>query len=177
MKASRRSRARDARKSASGGATKRAQERGTELAGSIAPEATGAATVDTPEPYHTGWEHLSDELRRLDLLISCRLPEQGAAAATTIPLQEFKGLVLTEEEIRRLLVDPFDTSSSEMNQEADDLPTRRLQAALDHVSSHIQARRTASLRDGVRLPLHYLTQLFNLTAFEEQCLLICLAPE
>ena len=113
----------------------------------------------------------------MDLLISCRLPEQGAAAAPAIPLQEFKGLVLTEEEIRRLLGDPLDTSSSEAPQDADDLPTRQLQAALDHVSSRIQARRTASLHDGVYLPLPYLAQLFHLTAFEEQCLLVCLAPE
>ena len=124
MKASRRSRARDARKSASD-ATDRAQERGTEPAGAIAPEATEAATVGPLEPYHTGWEHLFDELRRLDLLICCRLPEQGPGAAPAMPLQEFKGLVLTEEEIRRLLGDPLDTSSTEMSQHADDLPTRR----------------------------------------------------
>jgi AAA+ superfamily predicted ATPase len=177
MKASRRSRARDARKSASDTATERAQERGTELEGTIVPEATDATTVGTPEPYHTGWEHLSDELRRLDLLISCRLPEQGEAAASSIPLQDFKGLVLTEEEIRRLLGDPLDPSSLEAHQDAGDLPTRHLQAALLHVSSHIQARRTASLRHGVYLPLAYLAQLVQLTAFEEHCLFICLAPE
>jgi AAA+ superfamily predicted ATPase len=129
-----------------------------------------------PGLYHTAWEHLSDELRRLDLLISCRLPEQGTAAPA-IPLQEFKGLVLTEEEIRRLLGNPLGESSSEGNQDADDLPMRHFRAALDHVSSHIQARRTASLRDGVYLPLPFLARLFQLTAFEEQCLLICLAPE
>ena len=177
MKASRRSRARDARKSASDPATERAQERGTQLAGTVVSEGTDAATVGTPEPYHTAWEHLSDELRRLDLLISCRLPEQGAAAASAIPLQEFKGLVVTEEEIRRLLGDPLDTSSTEMNQHADDLPTRQRQAALGHLSSHIQARRTASLQAGVYLPLSHLAQLFHLTPFEEQSLIVCLAPE
>jgi AAA+ superfamily predicted ATPase len=144
------------------------------LIGSIAPEAT-AATVETPEPYHTAWEHLSDELRRLDLLISCRLPEQGANAATAMPLQEFKGLVLTEEEIRRLLGDPF--RPTEPNQDDNDLSTRQLQAALDHVSSHIQARRAASMENGIYLPVPYLAQLFHLTPFEEQCLLLCLAPE
>ena len=175
MKASRRSRARGARKSASDTATERAHERGTELAGTIAPESTD--TAEPPGPYHTSWEHLSDEFRHLDLLISCRLPEQGAAAASAIPLQEFKGLVLTEEEIRRLLGDPLDRSPSGAHGDADDLPTRHLQAALGHVSSHIQARRAASLQNGVYLPLSYLAQLFQLTAFEEQCLLICLAPE
>ena len=177
MKASRRSRARDARKSASDAATERAQKRGTKLAGTIVPESTEEAIAEPPEPYHTGWEHLSDELRRLDLLISCRLPEQGELTASAIPLQEFKGLVLTEEEIRRLLGDPLDLASSEAPQDADDLPTRPLQAALLHVSSHIETRRTASLHAGVYLSLPYLAQLFQLTAFEEHCLLVCLAPE
>jgi SpoVK/Ycf46/Vps4 family AAA+-type ATPase len=85
-------------------------------------------------------------------------------------------LVLTEEEIRRLLGDPLD-SSSDADQHADDLPTRHLQEALSQVSSHNQARRTASLDAGVYLPLPYLAHLFHLTPFEEQCLLICLAPE
>ena len=145
--------------------------------GAIAAEGTDAATGEPPERYQTGWEHLFDELRRLDLLISCRLPKQGADPGTAIPLQEFKGLVLTEEEIRRLLGDPLNNSPSEAHQDTDDLPTRHLQAALGHVSSHIQARRIASLHDGIYLPLPYLAQLFQLTAFEEQCLLICLAPE
>ena len=177
MKASRRSRARDARKLSSNAATESAQGRGTELVGAIAAEGTDAATGEPPERYQTGWEHLFDELRRLDLLISCRLPKQGADPGTAIPLQEFKGLVLTEEEIRRLLGDPLNNSPSEAHQDTDDLPTRHLQVALGHVSSHIQARRIASLHDGIYLPLPYLAQLFQLTAFEEQCLLICLAPE
>ena len=147
------------------------------MAGTIVPDGTGEAIVASPEPYHTGWDYLSDELRRLDLMISCRLPEQGEAVASAIPLQEFKGLVLTEEEIRRLLGDPLDPSSSEAHQDADDLPTPPLRVALLHVSSRIQARRTASLHAGVYLSLPCLAQLFQLTAFEEQCLLVCLAPE
>ena len=76
-----------------------------------------------------------------------------------------------------MLGDPLDPSSSEAHQDADDLPTRPLHAALLHVSSRIEARRTASLHAGVYLSLPYLAQLFQLTAFEEQCLLVCLAPE
>ena len=52
--------------------------------------------VATPAAYATAWEHLSDEFRRLDLLICSRLPEQPDGTPTT-PLQQFKGLVLTEE--------------------------------------------------------------------------------
>ena len=76
-----------------------------------------------------------------------------------------------------MLGDPLDTSSTEMSQHADDLPTRQRQAALGHLSSRIQARRTASLQARVYLPLSHLAQLFHLTPFEEQSLIVCLAPE
>ena len=170
--------ARDARKAISYQTNEGAQERETDT-GAIVSEGTAVedrAAVATPMAYATAWEHLSDEFRRLDLLICCRLPEQRAGAPAT-PLQQFKGLVLTEEEIRGLLGNPLGPSSYHADQDADDLPNQDLQAALSQVSSHIQARRTASLDAGIYLPLPYLAQLFHLTAFEEQCLLICLAPE
>ncbi len=172
MKASRRLRARDARKATSPEAGERKEEKEpTETADS---KDGGPATVANPEPYATAWEHLSDELRRLDLLIACRMPEQEPGTSSA-PLQQFKGLVLTEEEIRRLLGDPLDSSAA--GQDAENPSTLRLQAALIDISAHIEARRTASLEAGVYLPLPYLARLFHLTPFEEQCLLICLAPE
>jgi AAA+ superfamily predicted ATPase len=177
MKASRRSRARDARKSASDPATERAQEDGMELASTVASQGRETPTGATPQPYLTSWEHLSDELRRLDLLISYRLPEQEAATASSVPLQEFRGLVLTEEEIRRLLKEPRDRSPSGEQREVDGSPRQYLEAELRNVSSELQTRSAASLQNGIYLPLPYLAQLFRLTPFEEQCLLLCLAPE
>jgi AAA+ superfamily predicted ATPase len=157
-----------------------AQEKETDPIGAIVSEGTAVedqqTVVATPAAYATAWEHLSDEFRRLDLLICSRLPEQPDGTPAT-PLQQFKGLVLTEEEIRGLLGNPLGPSSYDADQNADDLPNQDLQAALNHVSSHIQGRLTASLDTGIYLPLPYLAQLFNLTTFEEQCLLICLAPE
>jgi AAA+ superfamily predicted ATPase len=177
MKASRRSRARDARKASSSQAREGARERKTKVTGTIVSEGPDRGTVATPEPYATAWEHLSDEFQRLDLLICCRLPEQGPGAPPATPLQQFKGLVLTEEEIRGLLSDPLGSSSSATDQNANDLPIRHLQAALSDLASHIQARRAASSEAGIYLPLPYLAQLFHLNRFEEQCLVICLAPE
>jgi hypothetical protein len=100
--------------------------------------------VSTPAAYATAWEHLSNEFHRLDLLICCRLPGQPGGTPAT-PLQQFKGLVLTEEEIRGLLGNPFGPSSYDAEQNADDLTNQDVQAALTQVSSQIQARRTASL--------------------------------
>ena len=174
MKTSRRAHARGARKAMSYQTNEGAQEREADTIGEIVTAVNDRTAVASPAAYATAWEHLADELRRLDLLICCRLPDQpdGAPAAH---LQQFKGLVLTEEEIRKLLGTPLGPSSYHADQDADDLPNQDLQAALRQVSSHIQARRTASF--DIYLPLPYLAQLFHLTAFEEQCLVICLAPE
>jgi AAA+ superfamily predicted ATPase len=146
------------------------------------PKSREGATVEdqtaaaAPVAYATALEHLSDEFRRLDLLICCRLPEQRDETPAN-PLQPFRGLVLTEEEIRALLGNLFDPSSDDADPSADDLPNQDLQAALGQMACHIQARRTASFNSGIYLSLPHLVQLFQLTAFEEQCLLICLAPE
>ena len=178
MKTLRGARGRDGRKAIPFQKSEGAKKRETEPTGTFVSE--GAAVEDqtavaTPAAYATPWEHLSDEFRRLDLLICCRLPEQRGQSPS--PLQQFKGLVLTEEEIRGLLGDSFGPASCDTNQNADDLPNRDLQAALSQISSHIQARLNATLDSGIYLPLPYLARLFHLTAFEEQCLLICLAPE
>ena len=133
----------------------------------------GTATA-TPVAYASTLDHISDELRRLDLLIGCRLPRQPHGSPVN-PLQQFKGLVLTNEEIRELLGNPLDLSSYESDQ--NESPDQNLQSALDQMDSHIRARRTASLNIGIDLRLPRLTELFDLTGFEEQCLLICLAPE
>ena len=177
MKAARRSRARNARKTTAFQAKERPHEGETPLKETILSKGTDRAAIELSQPYATTWQYLSDEFRRLDLLIWCRLPEHEPGAPPATPLQQFKGLVLTEEEIRKLLGDPLDPSLSEAPQDGDDLPTRHLHAALGDVTSRIQARRTASLHAGVYLPLPYLSLLFHLTPFEEQSLLVCLAAE
>ncbi|HEY9230589.1 MAG TPA: AAA family ATPase, partial [Blastocatellia bacterium] len=45
------------------------------------------------------------------------------------------------------------------------------------MEQRILERRAASLADAIDLPLLRLSRLFNLSRFEESCLLVCLAPE
>jgi AAA+ superfamily predicted ATPase len=174
-----RAHARDAQEVISYQTSNGVEERERDPMGTIVPEGTAVddpTAAAAPAAYATAWEHLSEELRRLHLLICCRLPEQTNGTAAT-PAQQFKGLVLTEEEIRALLGNPLDRSSYGEDQDIEDSANPDLQAALSRISSQIQARLTASLRTGTYLPFKYLAKLFHLTAFEEQCLLICLAPE
>lgn len=60
---------------------------------------------ETVASYASDWEHLMDELRRLDLLIRLRLLREQYKKPPG-PLDQFRGLVLSDEEIVRLLADP-----------------------------------------------------------------------
>ncbi|HLG13145.1 MAG TPA: ATP-binding protein [Blastocatellia bacterium] len=118
--------------------------------------------------YLTDLEYLSDELRRLDLLIRIKVPEQSGPPS---PLDQLKGLVISEEEVGSLLAtSPLDASQAK--------PDRRpLLDELAELDSLITERRHATLQSGRRLSLARLSQTFSLTPFDERCILVCLAPE
>ena len=67
-------------------------------------------SIDTKVAYSTSWEHLSDELRRLGLLINILVLKRRKRQPPS-PLDQFKGLVLSEEEISGLLSDTAYPSS------------------------------------------------------------------
>ncbi len=123
--------------------------------------------------YADSWEYLSDRLRCLDLRLRQQVLKQPHARASD-PLSPFKGLVITAAEISDLLACPQSATSEPAAGLAE---KQKLEQALMELQNEIQARRTASRQAGVYLSLPRLTELFGLTQFEEQCLVICLAPE
>lgn len=125
--------------------------------------------IDRPAYAHN-WEYLCDEFRRLDLLIRLQLLQQGHKQPAS-PLDQFKGLVLSEAEIYPLL-----NSSDGNSTKAEDSEHQALTAALARLETEIRERRT-SLAKSDYVPLTRLAEIFQLSAFEQDCLLICLAPE
>jgi hypothetical protein len=122
-------------------------------------------------PYSGSYEHLSDELKRLDVLIRLRLRERRRPGSPPgASLEMFKGLVVTEGEVLELLADG--DTAGEAEAEADVLAER-----LGRLDSQIKDRLAASAEGRVELPLARLGGLFGLTVFERQSVLICLAPE
>jgi ATPase family associated with various cellular activities (AAA) len=121
-------------------------------------------------PYPDSLAHLSDELRRLDLLIRLR--------AATIPLhnqaapevQAARTVYITREEVDWLLAEGSAPP-------AGGAAAARLRAELARCSSEITTRVQRSLETGVVLGLPRLARLFGLSAFETQTVVICLAPE
>jgi ATPase family associated with various cellular activities (AAA) len=134
------------------------------------------AEQDMPAEFATyadGWEHLSDELRCLDLRLRRQILRQPRARSSD-PLSPFKGLVITDAEVADLLADP---GSAAGEPAAGLVEQRAFDQALTALRNEIEARRAASRQTGVHLALPRLTELFGLTPFEEQCLVVCLAPE
>src|SRR5271166_6617016 len=118
--------------------------------------------------YESNWDYLSDRLRHLDLGLRSllnRTPSRDADA-----LAPFKGLVISDSEISGLLDGPQGT---------DPLADRdsKLREAAANLHREIRERGLATQRCGVSLFLPRLSELFGLTQLEEQCLVICLAPE
>ncbi|HEX5734719.1 MAG TPA: ATP-binding protein [Blastocatellia bacterium] len=124
--------------------------------------------------YRTSMEHLADELRRLDLLIHLKLLKHRKPASL---LDQFKGLVLSEEEISELLASPAICADIENTASPNPAEEESLFKSLSHLDSQIEQRQAISLKDGINLSLLHVSRLFRLTRFEERCLLVCLAPE
>lgn len=130
----------------------------------------------TAVSYETIWEHLADELRLVDLLVRKQVFEQRKWTPAH-PLDQFRGLVLSDEEIAVLLNDDLDAAPNETRAMATDPQYQTAVESVNQKASEIQKRRADSMRQGVYLSLVCLSQLFQLTPFEERCLVICLAPE
>jgi SpoVK/Ycf46/Vps4 family AAA+-type ATPase len=130
----------------------------------------------SPPAYAHNWEYLCDELRRLDLFIRLQLLRQGDKQPAS-PLDQFRGLVLFETEIYPLLNSNDGNPANAPDVGPDGSEYQKLTATLKSLETEIRQRREAMVEEGNYLPLAHLAQIFQLSRFEQDCLVICLAPE
>jgi Winged helix domain, variant len=122
--------------------------------------------------YKNSLEHLQEELRRIELLVQLGVLNfrmKGRAA-----LDDFKNLCITEEEIDAILGGETSCTAT-TGMESSQLEGLRDQIA--SLKAKISERKAKSLRDGTSLRLERLKELFHLSPFDVDALLICLAPE
>ncbi len=121
------------------------------------------------EAYTGGRDHLQDELKwldlRLQLLLTGRRPQREES-----PLEQLRGLVMSEKEAERLLA-----ASPAGNR--GDPAAAGLSERLRRLEDTLRSRRSLSSAAGIVLPLAYLAEAFELTPFEEKCVVVCLAVE
>ncbi|TCP58995.1 SpoVK/Ycf46/Vps4 family AAA+-type ATPase [Tumebacillus sp. BK434] len=122
-----------------------------------------------PRGYRNGWEHLAGLLEWLDVKIGLLLErQQGANPPGDDMMDPFKGLVVSEQEVYRLLEEPVFSFPPE------DVAHATL---LEELEAGHELSIALSAAGGVFLPLPYVADVFQLTALEQQILLIALAVE
>ena len=124
------------------------------------------------EHYATSLQHILAELERVDLLVQAQVQRARQVQAAD---GEFQGLCITEHEVDALLAQPvgmprWATASALLSM-------AEVRPALDRMAADVACRKADSARQGVTLRLDELARLFQLTAFDTDALLICLAPE
>ncbi len=133
------------------------------------------AKAKMAETYKSNWEYITDELKFLDLLISLKVTlHQNHYLGKN--LESFKGLALSDEEINDLLenANSFDDENL-LNHNKKSI--QKLLDTLNKLREEIDERRNLSLQQQIYLSLPQLSRIFHLARFEEQCIILCLAPE
>jgi winged helix domain-containing protein/ATPase family protein associated with various cellular activities (AAA) len=118
--------------------------------------------------YASNYQHLEDELRWIDLLI--RLRAKGVALQNASEAQGARAIYITAAEVEWLL-DQLELPKN------DDAAAGMLRNQLATLREEIDARTARSLEAGVFLAVPQLCNLFGLSAFEREAVVICLAPE
>jgi ATP-dependent 26S proteasome regulatory subunit len=119
--------------------------------------------------YKDNYEYLADELERLELE-ACILMFKQSFGRSESTLGGFKGIVLSEEEIQNLL----GNESEEYKNEPEYI---QLKEQLLQLDSSIREKRKKSSLNHTDFPLEHLVNVFHLSFFEVQCIVLVLAVE
>lgn len=120
--------------------------------------------------YRHSLEHLQEELRRIELLVHLavlKFRTMGRAAS-----DEFKNLCITEEEIDAILAGEQSCAAV-----AESTQLESLRGQIASLESKICEKKAQSSREGILLRLERLKELFQLSPFDVDAILICLAPD
>jgi hypothetical protein len=128
------------------------------------------------KPYSDSIEHLQDEISRLDLLLkrAVLIARQASPGAES---DEFKGLVVTENEIDDILGTKDLLGEPWKRPEAKTPELAGIDKELDERRRQIDARLKASRGKPARPALLSLATQFDLSQAEVDVLLVALAPE
>ncbi|KPQ42148.1 MAG: hypothetical protein MPEBLZ_03320 [Candidatus Methanoperedens nitroreducens] len=117
--------------------------------------------------YETNIEYLLDELKRIDLLLHKNLDKRKSESNPGI--DDFPGLFISEDEVNSILQTPVYQKTDES--------TDHWTEKIETITMEIVAKKNESIQQNKKLLLPALSKTFHLSPFEEDVLLICLAPE
>lgn len=129
-----------------------------------------------PQPFRDSIEHILLELKRLDLMLRRGVMVARRTRTVDTP-EEFRGLVISEENIDRM-VDSVDFLGDMWKLDASLIhSTTGIDKELESRQDEIRSRMEASAGAGERLALPHLASTCGLSPAEVDVLLIALAPE
>ncbi|HEX9028967.1 MAG TPA: hypothetical protein VF823_07325, partial [Anaerolineales bacterium] len=123
------------------------------------------------DSFKDSLQHVLAEVERLDLLIRVQVWRARQA-----PADNLQPYYISDQEVDTLLEKPLGIPLWALPP----LPTdvqQNVQQALDQKAEQIAAQKAASLSQGVALRLDSLVRQFGLEQFDQDALLVCLAPE
>ncbi len=118
--------------------------------------------------YENNFEYLLDELKRIDLLL--RLNLEKSKSENSNEDNYFMGLSISEDEVNTIIQTPI---YQEKKDDFKDIWFEKIET----ITREIETKKNESIKQGKFLNLHHLARIFDLSPFEENILLICLAPE
>jgi SpoVK/Ycf46/Vps4 family AAA+-type ATPase len=122
--------------------------------------------------YQTSTQHILAELERVDILIRMQVSRARQLQQVS---HEFQGLFISEQEIDALLERPSGLPRW-LNEPVPSF-LNKAELILEDKAKEIEQRKAESKLRGITLRLDGLAHIFELSAFEVDALLICLAPE
>ena len=156
------------------------QEAGKQEAGKQEAEETRGPepplTLPASDHYTDARAHLLDELRCLNLLLAAQVLRLRRADFYE-SIKDFRGLFIADGEIDALLTAGVFEDES---QTADEPRVKRIENLLNqaqNIRQEIGRRLQNSAAQQIRLPLVQISRYFQLSEFEQQALVICLAPQ
>jgi AAA+ superfamily predicted ATPase len=119
--------------------------------------------------YRDNFEHLEDELRVVDLLLRLRIDNQSLQNQAAPEAQTARAVYISSSEVEFLL--------SERSEPGENPRSAETVAEWARLRAGIEGRIASSREERVFLALPELCELFGLSTFESQAIMICLAPE
>src|SRR5262252_607139 len=123
--------------------------------------------------YRNSREHLFAELQRLDLILNQQVVRLRSDP-DHLGFDQFRGLFIAEEEIDQVLAESRQSAPADQQNEA---RLNALAEAIERAEQTITQNVADSFQHGAMLSLPKLAGLFQLSPFDVDALLICLAPE
>jgi len=124
------------------------------------------------EGYASNQSHLKDELKKLDLMIQLqkRRLQQAQTGPESQALPPASPVYISDEEVEGLL-------RQNGRPLADDATSTQIREVIRNLQTEIEQKVKESLKAGTFLALPQLAHVFGLSPFEQQVLILCLAPE